>query len=299
MAQVPVETTDLVVLDAAARLGSFSAAAAELQLSAPSVSNRLAAVERRLGVQLFERGARGSVLTTAGAQLAEYARRCLRLLDEAVAEVGAERSQRLVLAAPASLGSSVFPPVLAVLAGRPVAVHCRVAHSDEVLQRLRDGSAHAGFLLSRPTGDDLRSVRIGRSGIVAVCRPGHPLAARSRLRFGDLADSPVLVYRWGVGAESLAAAFEHPERPADRPVHTIGLPGTALHLAEDDDYVAVVPHFAAARAVERGTVRRLPLSLGEWKVEVRFAHPAASASRPGVAELLDNVGGLREALALD
>ncbi|MER6899548.1 LysR family transcriptional regulator, partial [Amycolatopsis sp. NPDC000740] len=46
MAQVPVETTDLVVLDAAARLGSFSAAAAELQLSAPSVSNRLAAVER-------------------------------------------------------------------------------------------------------------------------------------------------------------------------------------------------------------------------------------------------------------
>ncbi|UKD56462.1 hypothetical protein L3Q65_07005 [Amycolatopsis sp. FU40] len=83
----------------------------------------------------------------------------------------------------------------------------------------------------------------------------------------------MLVRRCGVGAESLAAAFGHP----DRPVHTIGLPGTALQLA----------------------VRRLPLSLGERKAEVRFAHPAASATRPGAAELLGNAGDLRKALALD
>ncbi|GAA3525708.1 LysR family transcriptional regulator [Amycolatopsis ultiminotia] len=298
MAPPPIETVDLQVFAAAARLGSFAAAAADLQLSGPSVSTRLAALERRLGISLFERGARGSVLTSAGEQFADYARRCLRLLDEAVADLGTEHSQRLVLAAPASLGSSVFPPALSVLAERPIAVHCQVAHSDEVLRHLRDGTAHAGFLLANPPDGDVRSVRIGKSGIVAVCHPGHRLAGRTRLRFDDLTDSSVLVYRWGPAAESLATVFEHPRRPADRPVHTIGLPMTAVHLAATNGYVAVVPRFAAAALLHNGQLRALPLPLRDWTVDIRFVHSAHASQRPGVTALLEGMPLIRQALAM-
>lgn len=292
----PIETADLVVFSAAARLGSFAAAATELQLSAPSVSTRLAALERRLGVPLFERGARGSVLTSAGEQLAGYSRRCLHLLDEAVAELGTARSQRLVLAAPASLGSLVFPLALAVLAGKPVEVHCQVAHSDEVLPYLRDGVAHAGFLLAHPPGDELRSVRVGRSRIVAVCHHEHSLAGRRRLRFDDLIDTPVIVYRWGPEADSLATVFAHPRRSAARPVHTIGLPMTAIQLATEAGYVAVIPRYAAARALSQGRLRALPVPLGDQNLEIRFAYLPQAAQRPGVADLLDGLPTITDAL---
>ncbi|MBB4683837.1 LysR family transcriptional regulator [Amycolatopsis jiangsuensis] len=292
MAPYPVETVDLVVFTAAARLGSFSAAAAELRLSSPSVSSRLAALERRLGVILFERGARGSVLTPEGERFATYARRCLELLGEAVTDLGTERAQRLVLAAPASLGSSVFAPALSVLAGEPLAVHCRVAHSDEVVRQLLDGIANAGFLFAGTTSDAVRSTRVTSSPIVAVCSPDHALAARRRVRFPDLAATPVGVYRWGPEAEPLAKLFEHQHRP----VHTIGLPLTAIRLALEAGHVAVVPHYAAARHLTDGSLHRLPLPLRQWKLEIRFAYLPTAVHRAGVTTLLDNLGDIKAAL---
>ncbi|WP_020498800.1 LysR family transcriptional regulator [Sciscionella marina] len=296
MAVPPIDITDLSVFTAAARLGSFAAAGADLRMSGPSVSTRLAALERRLGTTLFERGARGSVLTPEGERFAEYATRCLGLLDEAVAELNSERSQRLVLAAPASLASSVFPAALTVLAGKPVALHCRVAHSDEVLRRLRDGTAHAGFVLTGSAEEQLRSVRVSRPSMVAVCPPEHPLAHRKRLRFADLRETPVVVYRWGPEAESLATNFEHPQRPGNRPVHTIGLPLTAIQLAIDSGYIAVVPRFAVTKAQRAGELAVLALPLHQWKLEIRFAYSPTAASRPGVATLLEHLGEIGTAL---
>ena len=47
----------LRAFDAAARCGSFAAAAAELNVSAAAVSRMVRVLEERLGVALFERGA--------------------------------------------------------------------------------------------------------------------------------------------------------------------------------------------------------------------------------------------------
>ena len=292
-----IETADLRVFSAAVRLGSFAAASAELRMSTPSVSARLAALERRLGVVLFERGARGSTPTPAGERLADYAHRCLALLDEAAAEVGIDRAQRLVLAAPASLSSSVFPAALRVLEDKPVAVHCRVAHSDEVVRMLQDGTAHAGFILAGPAPGPARTVRVSRSAITAVCAPDHPLAERKRLTFGDLNDTAVVVYRWGPEAESLATVFADPRRSPHRPVHTIGLPLTAIQLATDAGYVAVIPRFAASGAIEQGRLRPLRLPLTGWKLEIAFAYMPAAVQRPGVTALIDSLPGIRAMLS--
>lgn len=56
MAQPRIETQDLTVFLAVADEGSFGAAAVRLQLAQPSVSTRMAALERKLGVRLFQRG---------------------------------------------------------------------------------------------------------------------------------------------------------------------------------------------------------------------------------------------------
>ncbi|MGV9803018.1 LysR family transcriptional regulator, partial [Mycobacterium sp. NPDC003449] len=191
-----------MVAVAVAKCGSFSSAAAELHLSAASVSARLAALERRLGKKLFKRGARGSSLTPAGERFVDYAERCLRILDEAVAQVGSTRSERLVVAAPASLGSLLFPLTLSVLAPYAIDVHCRVAHSDEVVRQVRDGVAHAGFVISTSPEEPMRSIRVGTSAIVAVTRPDSHLARRDRIKVVDLLTAPLIAYRWGPDADT-------------------------------------------------------------------------------------------------
>src|SRR6266478_619848 len=56
----------LFVFDAAARNGSFTAAAAELNVTQPAVSRMLRRLEQYLGVRLFDRTAGGAVLTEEG-----------------------------------------------------------------------------------------------------------------------------------------------------------------------------------------------------------------------------------------
>lgn len=64
---LPLET--LRGFEAAARAGSFSAAAEQLNITHGAVSRQIAKLERWLGLRLFERGARGVSLTQEGQRL--------------------------------------------------------------------------------------------------------------------------------------------------------------------------------------------------------------------------------------
>jgi LysR family glycine cleavage system transcriptional activator len=61
----------LSALHAAARCGSFSAAAQELNVSQPAISRRIAILESHLGCSLFDRGSRPLKLTPQGQELAD------------------------------------------------------------------------------------------------------------------------------------------------------------------------------------------------------------------------------------
>ncbi|MFI9507853.1 LysR family transcriptional regulator [Nocardia sp. NPDC052566] len=291
-----VETMDLLVFSAVARLGSFGQAAAELAIATPSVSARMVALERRLGAKLLVRGARGTTLTPAGERFATYADRCLELLDEAGLVVTDNDVERLVIAAPASLGTAVFVPALAALADVGVHVHCRIAHSGEVIARLRDGTVHAGFAFPKGSTAGVRSRRVGQSKLVAVCAPDHPLAGAPKITRTDFAELPVVVYRWGAAAQPLVELFDHPGRRPGAPVLSIGLPETAVELAATGGYIAVVPAFSARRAVDAGRLHILPYQMPSWRMDIRFFYSSATMHRTGVAALLSRLDDISRAL---
>ena len=74
------------VFEAAARCGSFTAAAAELGMTQAAVSYQIKVLEERVGAPLFTRRARGVDVTAVGARLAERAGAALDMLAEAYAE---------------------------------------------------------------------------------------------------------------------------------------------------------------------------------------------------------------------
>jgi len=106
----------LRIFAAVARLGSFSRAAEELQISQPSVSIQVADLERALGVDLFTQEGRRAHLTGAGRVLDEYARRILALVDDAEAAVkGAKHPRRAQPAEQAPAGPGAAPPPFEVV----------------------------------------------------------------------------------------------------------------------------------------------------------------------------------------
>jgi LysR family transcriptional regulator, cell division regulator len=80
-----MDQTDLKVFEAVARHGSMNRAAAELNTVQSNVTARVRALELELGVQLFQRHARGVTVTPAGRRMLPFSARISKLLSDAKA----------------------------------------------------------------------------------------------------------------------------------------------------------------------------------------------------------------------
>lgn len=103
----------LRAFEASARLGSFTAAARELNLTQAAVSHHVRSLERRLGVALFVRLPRALRLTEIGAAYLPPVRQCFDQLGAATAGLFGPTGRRsLVVRAPVSFAALWLAPRL-------------------------------------------------------------------------------------------------------------------------------------------------------------------------------------------
>lgn len=106
----------LRVFEAAARCGGFTAAANEIGLTQAAVSQRIQALEARLGVPLFQRQRRGVQLTADGEAYVPHVRDALDRLRRSTTDLFGTPRKRLSIAAPASVSTLWIAPRLKQLA---------------------------------------------------------------------------------------------------------------------------------------------------------------------------------------
>jgi DNA-binding transcriptional LysR family regulator len=170
---------------------SFSRAARQLHLAQQSLSQQIGALERGLGVRLFDRDTRGTRLTGAGQEFLPAARAVLASADDAVAVVqraGRGEIGHLDLAFLASTANYMLPPVVRALRERLPGIEVTTHNEQigELVTGLRDGRFDAAFTRP-PLVDDLATRTLATEPVCAVLPAGHPLATRTQLRLADLA----------------------------------------------------------------------------------------------------------------
>lgn len=199
---------DLEVLALVARTGSIGQAAQELRLSQPSVSRRMLALERRLGVTLLHRTKQGTTLTPHGILVVDWAGELLGAADRFARSVATLRAEgELVVRAAVSMtiAEHYAPAWLAWLhAGAPdLQVSLSVANSTEVERLVRTGAAELGFVEVPTAPEGLRHQQVGADRLVVAVAPGHPWADRAErdepVGAAELATGGVLVREEGSG----------------------------------------------------------------------------------------------------
>lgn len=104
----------LKIFIAVAQTGSMSAAARELYIAQPTVSQVIAEIENEYGIRLFERLSRRLYITREGRQLLDYARHITALFEEMERDLHyASRNRTLRVGATITVGSCVLPALVA------------------------------------------------------------------------------------------------------------------------------------------------------------------------------------------
>lgn len=193
-----------------ARREHVTRAAEAIHRSQAAVSEQLRALERTLGVQLFERVGRGIRLTATGRAIERAAALALRAAEDVEVVATEHRDLRtgsLAIAASNTTGVHRLPGWLATFAATHpwLDIRLRLVNTAVAVDLLRDGEADCAVVEGPFDEDGLEVLVLEEDELIAVVGAGHPLAGVRRLRVGVLAGHRYLAREPGSGTEALAA----------------------------------------------------------------------------------------------
>lgn len=215
-----IDHESLVLFVGVVEVGSINAVAAKAGRSQQAVSERMRRLERSLGLQLLERGARGSAPTESGKLVADWAADLLAATQTFHARIDSLRADRdadLWVAASQTIAGYLLPGWIGTLkaSGRNGATSPRVhaVNSVEVVREVREGRVSIGFVETLDLPADLEMRTIGHDELVVVVAPEHPWAKSAQgVAPAELAATPLVVREAGSGTrqalETLLAAFD-------------------------------------------------------------------------------------------
>lgn len=179
---------------AIAERGSLRAAARDLGLAQPALSRSVHELEHELGVQLFERRARGMILTPMGLAFVRRASNVMtevRRAREELEQLNGGTGGNVVVAMSIVPHLAIAPHVLRPFRKRYPNVELQLIEGlyPTVETRLKDGSIdfYVGPPPERKLATELISELLFENERRIFCRRGHPLAGAKSLR--ELANS--------------------------------------------------------------------------------------------------------------
>jgi DNA-binding transcriptional LysR family regulator len=164
--------------------GSFNAAAEQLLVAQPSLSQQIRALEREVGAELLERGRKGVALTAAGRVFLPRAQSVLAEVEAArrsVADVVGGLEGELHVLTVRSVASGVLPPAIVRWHEQDPATVLRL-HGSSHRRVLESGSGSARDPHRVP---HYRDPQPAAAPVTRAERPDHPGAGRTTAGSGD------------------------------------------------------------------------------------------------------------------
>ena len=192
----------LKIFIAVVQTGSMSAAARELYIAQPTVSQVIAEIENEYGIRLFERLSRRLYITREGRQLLDYARHIAALFDEMERDLHyASRNRTLRVGATITVGSCVLPALVARFEDENSTdtVEVLVDNTRVIEEKILSSELDFGLVEGDVSEPDLISRPVLEDELVLICAEGHPLSGRKTVCMADLDNEAFVVREPGSG----------------------------------------------------------------------------------------------------
>src|SRR6201994_1279364 len=194
-----IESTAVRYFRAVTESGSIKRAAAALRIAPSAISRQVQAIEEELSIKLFERGARGMVLTGAGGPLLyQYAVENRSQLDGIRVKVqefdALRRGQVKIATVEGMLANFLSNFVVDLASDYPgILISITMLGSRAVAEMVSRNEVDIGLVFGRSPRRDLIELARMRQSLCLIVSPRHPLANREHCSVKDLAGLRVVV----------------------------------------------------------------------------------------------------------
>ena len=206
-----VTVKQLRLLTAAARGGSFAAAAETCSVTPPAVTMQMQQLEADVGLPLFERDGRGLRLTAAGKEVLAAAEKVDAVLSDCAAGLANLKSLAggRVAVGVVSTAKYFAPQMLAAFARTHpgIDIELVVGNREDTIAAFKDGRFDVAVMGRPPEGVEVESALIGDHPQVIIAPPDHPLAQRRNIPPHEIAGETLLMREMGSGTRLLAERF--------------------------------------------------------------------------------------------
>lgn len=256
---LPVTLRQLQYIVAVARHGSFRRAAEACHVAQPSLSAQVAAAERALGVQLFERAARKVRVPAAAAPLVAQARRVLTAavdLRELARQHGDPLHGTLRVGIIPTICPYLLPEITPALSREfpALTIEWSEDRTGRFVRQLKDGGLDAAIVAVEADLRGLAYAPLGWDPFYLATAPGHPLARGKRVTLDALAGARVLLLEDGhcFGEQALRLCTR---AGAGQPGFRATSLATLVQMVASSGGVTLLPSIAIPVENRRGRLR--------------------------------------------
>jgi DNA-binding transcriptional LysR family regulator len=245
-------------------LGSFRGAGQRLNTTQPAISQRIAQLEREMGVKLLNRDHRVASPTPSGRQLMVYAEKLISLRSEMMAEVGDRSAMRGVLRL--GVAETIVHTWLSRLIKKVNTAHPNLSLEIEIditpnlSARLLGQEIELAFLLGPLSASSVRNRVLCDYPIGFLASPSLGLGT-GPLKVQDLARFPIITFpRKTQPYEIVRSLFNRPDLPPIR-LHASASLATVIHMAIEGLGIAVIPTSIVENELADGRLQLLSTDL--------------------------------------
>ena len=184
-----------------ARLGSLNKAAEVLMIAQPNISRSIKELEADLGIEIFQRTAKGMVLTPDGEEFMDYARDILNRIDkmEQSYKDGSHKKRRFSISVPrACYISDAMAEFSKSIGTDPVEIYYKETNSKKTIKKLLDNEFKLGIIRYSEAYDKHYKAMLDEKGLcyelvaefsyVLIMSRDNPLALKDVITYDDLSD---------------------------------------------------------------------------------------------------------------
>jgi DNA-binding transcriptional LysR family regulator len=235
----------------------FGRSAELVHLSQPALSLQIRALEDEVGVRLFERNRRKTVLTAAGLAFRKDAAAAVSQLDQAIRQARLAAKGKLGLLRIgfiSTAGSEIVPNIIRKFkeSNPEVELSVRNILTTDQIHMLASGSLDIGFL-RLPIGEhpELDVVAVHREPFVLVVPLSHELAKRKRVRLRDVSGQDFVMYErtYAPGFHDLIFGVLRDAGIVPNICQTAGQMPTLISLVDSGMGISILPASAVKNSV--------------------------------------------------